>query len=95
MEGFFEDRLSQSWLDRVAEHEIDRAPEQAFQEGPEVHVRVEGLGLELDHKIEVTVPLGRAPGSGAEQTKAPNTMLPDERSVLLEEPEDLLCAQGH
>ena len=95
MEGFFEDRLSQSWLDRVAEHEIHGASEQAFQKGLQVHVRVEGLGLELDHEIEVAVLPGRAAGSGAEETKAPNAISPDDRGVLLEKPEDLLCAQGH
>jgi hypothetical protein len=95
MEGFFEDRLAQSRFDRLAEHETHGTAEQAFQEGFQVHVRVEGLGLELDHEIEVTALLGRAPGAGAEETKAPDAVSPDDRGVLLEELEDILRAQGH
>src|SRR5712691_1161887 len=95
MQGFFEDRLPKSWLDRLAEDEVHPAPEQPLQEGLQVHVGVEGLGLELDHEIEIAVLLGRAPGCGAEETKAPNAVSPDDRRALLEAMEDLVCAQGH
>jgi len=71
---------------------IARAPEQPLEVSLQVHVGVEGLGLELDHEIEIAVLPRHAPGSGAEETKAPNAVSPDDRGVLLEATEDLVCA---
>src|SRR5262245_25005653 len=94
MAGFFEDRLPKSWLDRFPEH-VHGASEQLLEEGLQIHVGAEGLGLELDYEVEVTVFPCHVRSSGAEEAEASNAIPSDGRSVLLEATKDIGCAEGH
>ena len=81
IQGFFQDCLPELRLDRVPENEVYTAPQEPLQEGLQVHVGIEGLRLELDHKIEIATLSSRAPGSGPEETEVPNAISPDDRGV--------------
>jgi hypothetical protein len=62
MQGFVQNALPESGLERVAKHKIDPASEEALLERLEVYVGVEALCVELDYEVEIAGFPCRAPG---------------------------------
>ena len=75
MDGFRENDGTPTRLDSLFQDQVHASLEQFFEEAQQVHVGVEGLGFESDHKIEVAAGPAFTSSDGAEQAQSSNAKL--------------------
>ena len=72
MPGLCEDRLADSGLDCVGDHEVHRTFEKALQQKLQVHVGIKRLAVELDDEIKIAAFAALSPDARAEQPETPH-----------------------